>query len=1064
MTFTPRRPQGRRPLLLSLLLAISLALGWAGLAGTSATAAPGDPAPTASAPVVEPPAGATPTDQALVAEPSDSAASSDPTASDADPSPGFGVFDINVLLRLIEQIVSMLRNLLANLAAWLPSTPATTAPEPSTAAPTTTPAPTPLESPTPPTTPLATSSEEPSQAAPTPTAPPETSPAASDEPSGGVTGPWSSAPPSPVPGSTGPWSSAPPSPVPGSTGPWSSAPPSPVPGSTGPWSSAPPSPVPGSTGPWSSVPPWQGDDCGASVWDACQWYLAPTGDTWGSWRLETSADEDWIGFTVPVTGIWSFASNGLPQGADVLGRLYDANGNLVAWDDDSNGAWNFRLTTWLQSGWTYYLGVRNYSPQAYVTADPYYIVATAPPSRQDCQEWPLDASGSRVSGGLAGPDAQQCWSVIAPVSGWWTLASSDLPEGTDVAAELLSNDGYLITSGDDSAGSLNFALSAYLEAGTRYILKVHNSYPQTYAPAWTYTVSASLDASVLGVKTAVSPDPTAQDLRPGESYTVDFLLTDQAGNPRPNEPFAFVMAYNADGSLGRGPIIDGRPVVAEDGTLAHAAARSDWGTDATYMSFPNGSSVVTFAYAQSITGADGHAAVQVSCPSELDCALVEVGGWIMTQGADGSLLGHGGEWWDLFFTETPTPPALMQICPDHSLPPAWAVGPDPLTTGWGATQLGLCQEFTVETSGRWTLTSSDSGGIDLVATLYDGQGNWIGFDDDSAGYPNFALTADLVAGQTYYLQVRGINLDAPVQFRLSASRDSTVVGLSTAVSPDPLATRLPFGDSYTVDLALFDQDGNPLPDQPFVIALTFDGDGSMGRGATVSGRPIVAEDSDLARAAAADRWGNDGTPYLVWSDGWTHTESTALSAAVTGADGHATIEVSCPSQADCTYVRIDGSMTPRADGSFQYQNGSYTLLGFGDSSYPPAPIAACQGHSLPAVWPATPDSPLAVSGDSPYGLCQEITVPTSGLWILTTSDSTSTNPWTNLVAALYDDQGNALAVDSSYPDFTVVAYLATGSRYFLEVRDLRGPFPIAFTLAARPAPVPVIEPVDSANG
>jgi len=58
-------------------------------------------------------------------------------------------------------------------------------------------------------------------------------------------------------------------------------------------------------------------------------------------------------------------------------------------------------------------------------------------------------------------------------------------------------------------------------------------------------------------------------------------------------------------------------------------------------------------------------------------------------------------------------------------------------------------KFTPGESGMWTLRTSDNGNSDPTLMVYDNNGNFVGFDDDSGGDFNALLFLDLEAGRTY---------------------------------------------------------------------------------------------------------------------------------------------------------------------------------------------------------------------------------------------------------------------------------------------------------------------------
>jgi cell wall assembly regulator SMI1 len=120
------------------------------------------------------------------------------------------------------------------------------------------------------------------------------------------------------------------------------------------------------------------DDCGSSTSSYCTWTLSSTGASTITKRLEVASDIDWIRFTPPSSGMWTFTSSGIPSGSDIYGSLLGATGAVVTSDDNSGGSNNFKISVKLTAGTNYYLKIQNFSSTATVTANPYTITAAPP--------------------------------------------------------------------------------------------------------------------------------------------------------------------------------------------------------------------------------------------------------------------------------------------------------------------------------------------------------------------------------------------------------------------------------------------------------------------------------------------------------------------------------------------------------------------------------------------------------------------------------------------------------------------------------------------------------------
>jgi hypothetical protein len=115
------------------------------------------------------------------------------------------------------------------------------------------------------------------------------------------------------------------------------------------------------------------DDHGNTPGTATVWDVASNRSITGV--LETGPDLDVFRVVAPVSGTYTFRST-KDQG-DVYGSLLDANGNVIAQNDDGGGNLNFLITYALTAGQTYYVQIRNYN-QSYPTPVAYTLTATLP--------------------------------------------------------------------------------------------------------------------------------------------------------------------------------------------------------------------------------------------------------------------------------------------------------------------------------------------------------------------------------------------------------------------------------------------------------------------------------------------------------------------------------------------------------------------------------------------------------------------------------------------------------------------------------------------------------------
>ncbi len=91
--------------------------------------------------------------------------------------------------------------------------------------------------------------------------------------------------------------------------------------------------------------------------------------------IHAIGDQDWMKFTPTSSGWYTFytgARNGNAGDADIVLALYDSNGTLLIYDDDSFSAWNAMMSYNLTAGQSYYILAQSARNNTVV---PYYTVS-----------------------------------------------------------------------------------------------------------------------------------------------------------------------------------------------------------------------------------------------------------------------------------------------------------------------------------------------------------------------------------------------------------------------------------------------------------------------------------------------------------------------------------------------------------------------------------------------------------------------------------------------------------------------------------------------------------------
>jgi len=172
---------------------------------------------------------------------------------------------------------------------------------------------------------------------------------------------------------------------------------------------------------WTPVP----DDCAASASTQCVWsnFSTPV-----SGSVEVAYDKDWFKIVPTVSGTWTFTASKPASGAlsDSYGSLYDANGIMIAWNDDGAGDLQFKVSASLTAGVTYFLEVRAFSGGT----GAYTVTATVPtvPSLSVSPGiwWVYPAGGSLV----VQVSSNTSWSVSELPSGVTASPSSGSGNGS----------------------------------------------------------------------------------------------------------------------------------------------------------------------------------------------------------------------------------------------------------------------------------------------------------------------------------------------------------------------------------------------------------------------------------------------------------------------------------------------------------------------------------------------------------------------------------------------------------------------------------------------------------
>ncbi len=184
--------------------------------------------------------------------------------------------------------------------------------------------------------------------------------------------------------------------------------------------------------------------------------------------------EQWYRFTASISeaDTYTIYTSG---SLDTVGYLYDANGTLLASNDDSNGNRNFKITRQLTTGSRYYVKVKGFANNTGnydLRVD--YTVRSSSCGGTSCDDNKASASELVVnrwqSGEICCPCAVKWYKFTPQNSAYYTIYTAG---SLDTVGAIYDANDNLIKSNDDGGQRLNFKLVSYLTAGQTYYVKVN---------------------------------------------------------------------------------------------------------------------------------------------------------------------------------------------------------------------------------------------------------------------------------------------------------------------------------------------------------------------------------------------------------------------------------------------------------------------------------------------------------------------------------------------------------------------------------------------------------------
>lgn len=216
--------------------------------------------------------------------------------------------------------------------------------------------------------------------------------------------------------------------------------------------------------------------------------------------IHTVNDTDWMKFTPTTSGYYTFytgARNGNAGDADMLLGLYDVNGKLLIYDDDSFSAQNAMLSYNMTAGQTYYLVAMAARNNMVV---PYYTVSLAKGIIEDTYDIYMDerskvdntpsidfsiSVGQTQSHSIHTSSDVDWVSLMVDTTGYYTLQTGG--SGDTIISVYDKNCNFLLLN-DDSGVGHNASVTMQFQANTLYYAKV-SSYQNSLIPNYTLSLT-----------------------------------------------------------------------------------------------------------------------------------------------------------------------------------------------------------------------------------------------------------------------------------------------------------------------------------------------------------------------------------------------------------------------------------------------------------------------------------------------------------------------------------------------------------------------------------------------
>ncbi|MCX7426203.1 MAG: pre-peptidase C-terminal domain-containing protein [Planctomycetia bacterium] len=261
--------------------------------------------------------------------------------------------------------------------------------------------------------------------------------------------------------------------------------------------------------------PIAGDDYGNTLAQAALVSLSTAGAGSQSGTIERAGDVDMFKIVAPVSGQMTITQSAIVGSRlDACVYVYDANGHLLAQNDDYGGSQNSQVTIDVTAGTTYFVKAAAHGR----TAGAYAVQFTTSAAVADDFPDTIAAAatvelstngGATQSGTIEQAGDVDMFKIVAPVSGQMTVTqSATVGSRLDAHVYIYDANGQLLAQNDDYGGTRNSQVTIDVTAGTTYYVEAA-AYGRT---AGDYTLAISTAASTTTPTEPTEPteptDPT----------------------------------------------------------------------------------------------------------------------------------------------------------------------------------------------------------------------------------------------------------------------------------------------------------------------------------------------------------------------------------------------------------------------------------------------------------------------------------------------------------------------------------------------------------------------------